>query len=143
MYTAVVLNETSRKRLLDEMPAEILSLQGFQMVTEAGEPLVHHVTVNLGDFDYDLNPLDLLGQSIDFVVDSFAFDNKVAAFGVRCSESDSSVFGEPSVRSMNLKPHITIAVNVENKGKPFLSNKLTEWVEMVPVSVSGELVVLD
>ena len=34
-------------------------------------------------------------------------------------------------------PHITIAVNVAGGGKPAMSNNITDWQPMNPVSLKG------
>ena len=56
-----------------------------------------------------------------------AEDDKVKAVGV---ESD--------IPSKNAQKHITVAVNFGNGGKPFLSNKLTNWVPLEnPIKLQG------
>lgn len=39
--------------------------------------------------------------------------------------------------SKNKIPHITIAVNVAGGGKPVMSNNITDWQPMNPVSLKG------
>jgi len=126
MYTAVVLDEKSRKNLLNVFADEIRALQGFQIKTAQGDSLVHHVTVNMGDFDESLNDKSLLGQEVVMNVVSFAKDERVAAFGVEfLRRNNKSVFGTPSINTINNIPHITAAI--KEGGKPFYSNKLTNW----------------
>jgi hypothetical protein len=128
-YTAVVLDEKSRSLLLETFVTEIASLEDdFQFKTERNEPLIHHVTVNLGCFDPILNE-NLLGQEITMEVISFAYDSKVAAFGIKTELSGygGSKFGSPSVYSVNQIPHITVAINPKENGSPYDSNKLKEW----------------
>jgi len=128
MYTAVVLNQESRRDLLDVFTDEIRALNGFQLQTAQGDPLIHHVTVNMGDFDSELNDKSLLGQEIVMNVISFAKDYRVAAFGVEfLRKNGKSVFGIPGVVTINEMPHITAAINLKEGGKPFYSNKLTDW----------------
>jgi len=55
------------------------------------------------------------GKKIHLNVVDYAMDDKVMAVGVK------------GYSSTNEKPHITIAVNRANGGKPYLSNKLTDW----------------
>jgi hypothetical protein len=40
--------------------------------------------------------------------------------------------------SKNKIPHITLAVNPEG-GKPFMSNKIEEWKDIVPFEITGEV----
>jgi len=45
------------------------------------------------------------------------------------------VIGYPSTNDI---PHITVAVNVAEGGKPFLSNKITDWKTLdSPIHLSG------
>ena len=103
-YSAVVLNNESRTKLI----------QVFQrMIPEGWEVIAHHMTINMGSIDEMYK--DLLGQDVNLNVISYAIDDKVMAVGVK---------GAPTVNNV---PHITIAVNRANGGKPYLSNKLTDW----------------
>ncbi len=141
MYTAIVLNDASRTNLLNRAGNLIANLgDGFQAITQQGESLTHHATLNMGNLDANLNDPALLNSEVKFVIDSFAYDDKVAAFGVK---SVGSTFGNPPVKTINAKPHVTAAINVSNGGKPFLSNKLTNWTPIAPVEVSGNLVVVN
>lgn len=129
MYTAVVLSPESVQLILETFCDEFRSLYGFKLQTVNGDPLIHHVTVNMGNFDSILNDKSLLGKEIVMEITTFAHDEKVAAFGVKTelSGNGGSKFGTPSVYSTNAIPHITVAINPTKGGKPFLSNKLTEW----------------
>lgn len=128
-YTGIVLDNKSRTKLLEEFHTEIAALEDdFQFKTSKNEPLIHHVTINLGDFDPALNE-NMLGKEITMEVISFAYDSKVAAFGIKTELSGygGSKFGSPSVYSVNQIPHITVAINPKENGSPYDSNKLKEW----------------
>lgn len=141
MYTAIVLNENSRSNLIAKFGDLITNLgNGFQTITAQGEPLIHHVTLNMGDFDDNLNISSLLNTEIKFIIDSFAYNDKVAAFGVK---SIGSTFGNPPVKTINAKPHVTAAINPTNGGKPFLSNQLNNWSPITPTEVIGNLIVVN
>lgn len=130
MYTAIVLSEESRLDLLKVFEAEIQALgKDFQLQTTNGDPLIHHVTLNMGGLDVVMNDKSLLGKEITMEVVSFASDYRVAAFGIKIDASGygGSKFGKPSVYSTNQIPHITIAINPKEGGKPFHSNDLQEW----------------
>ncbi len=125
-YTGVVLTESSRDKLLEHIKnhLEPLLRQGFSLQTKNGSPLAHHVTINLGNFDPSLNNINTLGQTVPILVNSWAFDEKVAAVGV-----------EIPLKSNNVKPHITIAISKE--GKPVYSNNLTNWMPISPIQIFG------
>lgn len=130
MYTAIVLSEESRLDLLKVFETEIQALgKDFQLHTAKNDPLIHHVTLNMGGLDVVMNEKSLLGKEITMEVVSFASDYRVAAFGVKADtiEASGSKFGKPSVYSTNNIPHITIAINPKEGGKPFHSNELKEW----------------
>ena len=42
--------------------------------------------------------------------------------------------------SKNKIPHVTMAVNIENGGKPVMSNDIKEWKALeTPIKLSGEV----
>jgi len=113
-YTAIVVDD----------PSVILSQ--FD-IPEGWEPIAHHVTLNMGPAK---NP-ELVGQSFQVTLNTLAQDDKVMAAGVQMP---------PNVPTINATPHITLAVNRANGGKPFLSNKLTNWQPISPITVNGTVV---
>jgi hypothetical protein len=58
-------------------------------------------------------------------VNGFGFNNQVIAVRV------SGYF------TTNKNPHITIAVNRANGGKPVMSNAIANWHDMAPFKISG------
>lgn len=118
MYTALVLDKQSKKKLLEKLTGRVPS---------DWEVIAHHMTINMGPITKGPANPDLLGTLGKLSVVSLASDEKVMAVGVR---SD--------VPSKNDKPHVTIAVNRAAGGKPFLSNKLTEWEPLMePFELTG------
>jgi len=104
LYSCVLFDEESHAKLVKVFTP---------MIPEGWEVLAHHMTINLGkidpEFEHDL------GKKVELSVIDYAMDDLVIAVGVR---------GYPS---KNTKPHVTLAVNRANGGKPFMSNKLTDW----------------
>jgi hypothetical protein len=83
-----------------------------------------HMTINLGAIDPAY--AKYLGMSVQISVDSIAIDDKVMAVGVN------------GFYSKNNHPHITIAVNRQNGGKPMMSNNLTDWTPLkIPLLLKG------
>ena len=103
-YSAIVLDQKSRSRLLERFKS---------MIPEDWEVLADHMTINLGEINPEYQKY--LGLPIQLSVKDIAMDDIVMAVGV-------TGFG-----STNAKPHITIAVNRREGGKPSMSNKLTDW----------------
>lgn len=107
-YSAVVIDDESRTKLI----------QVFQrMIPEDWEVIAHHMTIKMGALkDGSKEKQDMEdGTEIHLNVTDYAIDDKVMAVGVKGYES------------ANEKPHITIAVNRAEGGKPYLSTKLTDW----------------
>ncbi|RDJ35107.1 MAG: hypothetical protein DWQ19_09745 [Crenarchaeota archaeon] len=119
MYTALVLTEKSRQTLLK-------SFQG--LIPPTWEVIAHHMTINMGNAAS--GPLAQsefeVGQTAKLVVTHYAYDALVMAAGVECE-----------VPSANTRKHITLAVNRREGGKPFYSNKLTDWSYVSPIELEG------
>ena len=114
MYTALVLTHQDHTRLLSHFPAPA----GFQ-------PIAHHMTINMGGISS--GPCaNRLGEKAFVTVVAYAQDDKVCAVKV-----------ETNIPSTNKIKHITIGVNRKNGGKPFHSNNLTNWKEVVPFTLQG------
>jgi hypothetical protein len=107
MYTALVLDEESRQRLVKRFA---------HLIPPEWEIVAHHMTVNMGPITKGPAESALLEQDAELTVISVAADEKVMAVGV---SSD--------IPSKNTQKHITVAVNRNAGGKPFHSNKLETW----------------
>ena len=83
------------------------SMEGFELIA-------HHMTINMGSLKPDMKMR--VGESVELEVVSFAENDKVKAVGV-----------DTPVETVNRQPHVTVAVNREKGGKPYLSNKLEKW----------------
>lgn len=142
MYTAVVLDEPSRAKLLEVFvePLSILEAKGFQFQTASGSPLIHHVTLNMGAFDKRANPEREIGEEIAFALSFWGENERVVALGVTAcmySPVTGTTFGWPAVCSKNKQPHITVAINIAKGGKPVHSNELVQWTPIDSVQVHG------
>lgn len=107
-YSGVVLDDESRTKLIKVFG---------RMIPENYETIAHHMTIKLGALENGSKEKQDMedGIEIHLNVTDYAIDDKVMAVGVKGYEST------------NTKPHITIAVNRADGGKPFMSNKLTDW----------------
>jgi hypothetical protein len=96
------------------------------MIPEGFEIIAHHMTINLGELNPNL--IKYLGMPVRLTVNDFAVDDKVMAVGVSGFESQ------------NAKPHITLAVNRQEGGKPMMSNNLTNWQKLKrPLLLTGKV----
>ena len=116
-YSAVVLDEKSRSRLLERFSS---------MIPDGWETIAHHMTINMGEIDPEYQKF--LGLSVRLTVEDVAIDDKVMAVGVSGFDS------------RNAKAHITIAVNRQEGGKPMMSNNLTDWKKLQkPLLITGKI----
>lgn len=113
-YTALVLDNESHNKLVNAFK-----------VPDGWEVVAHHMTINMGT--PDKGPAEsLIDQEAPLTVVSLAKDELVMAVGV-----------DSPVPSNNQIKHITVAVNRADGGKPFLSNKLTNWQPTTPMTLKG------
>ena len=113
-YSAVVLDHESSELLLDTFNSEI---------PDGWKKYAHHMTISMGKAVEDEN---LLGSVQTLIVTQIGKSDMAVAVRVE---------GFPS---KNKIPHITLAVNPEG-GKPFMSNKIEEWEDIVPFEITGEV----
>lgn len=107
-YSGVVLDDKSRTKLIKVFE---------RMIPKDWEIIARHMTIKLGGLeDGSKEKQDMEDETeIHLNVTDYAIDDKVMAVGVKGYEST------------NAKAHITMAVNRAEGGKPFMSNKLTDW----------------
>jgi hypothetical protein len=118
-YSAVVLDNESRDFLIKRFSG---------IIPEGWEIIAHHMTINLGELKPDLfsefNSEKLLGLELELAIKKIGVSDKAIAV---------EVAGAPTVNKI---PHITLAVNRKEGGKPVMSNYITNWS---PVNVSERL----
>ena len=120
-YSAVVLDKKSRDMLLKVFG---------NMIPEGWEKIAHHMTIKMGALENgSQEQQDMIDEKMVMLdVVDYAIDNLVMAVGVKGYETT------------NEKPHVTIAVNRAEGGKPYLSNKLTDWKPLgFPLELTGKV----
>lgn len=112
LYSAVVLDEQSKNKLINSV-----------VIPDGWKIYSHHMTITFGCGVDDKNEL---GKRVYLKATDIGYDNLVMAV---------KVMGYPSNNDI---PHVTVAVNVIEGGKPVLSNNLTNWVPLdKPIYLSG------
>lgn len=114
LYSAVVLDTTSKNKLLDRFSEDIPT--GWVKIA-------HHMTIVFGK---GLEDKQELGKEVILKVVKVGFSDMAMAV---------QVDGYPS---KNKIPHITIAINPDG-GKPVLSNDITKWISIKPFFLSGKI----
>jgi hypothetical protein len=105
-YSAVVLNESSKKRLLNLFSG---------MIPEGWEKIAHHMTICLGELPENLK--DRIGEKVQLSVVGVGMSDKALAV---------KVDGFPSKNNI---PHVTVAIDRKNGAKPVDSNKIERWAD--------------
>jgi hypothetical protein len=126
-YTGVILDKVSQNwlcMLFNHFFLDHLMPIGFRRETVQGNPLAHHMTINLGQ----CRDRSLLGTEVKLVLDAWAIDERAMAVRVK----------DPVVHCDNETPHITLYVNPDKGGSPKHSNDLTNWIPLIfEAQVSG------
>lgn len=119
MYSAVILDEKSHDKLVK------WATEKFPIIkAERWEVVAHHMTIKMGELPSYLK--DDIDSTQVLEATGYAYNDKVIAVRV------SGYFTSNDI------PHVTIAVNRANGGKPVMSNKLTNWQPLVkPISLRG------
>ena len=114
LYSAVILDESSRQRVL-----RAVKLMGVE-IPEDWEVIVDHVTIAFAQkIPAQFTKMNqYLGGKLSFSAVSVGVDDKVIAVGVE------------GVESLNEKPHITVAIDRKAGARPVDSNKITNWMPL-------------
>ena len=119
LYSAVVLTEKSRSRLLETLAGNIPA--GWDV-------FAHHMTIVFGkELPPELKPL--LGGNVNLKATKIGMTNLVISVLVDVVEALKPVSNKPS--------HITIAVNTKEGGKPVMGGEITDWATMTPIILQG------
>lgn len=139
MYTASVLTLKSASYLKWVLRGSIGLPDGYEFMTPNGDPLPHHMTVNMGEIDTKLNPVAFMDHFVILTVDQIVHSPKVGAVAARVSAAKMRDTGE-EIKSTNKHPHITICL--APGVKPFASNKVFEAEDKIEHDLFGELIQL-
>ena len=134
MFIAAVLDPLGAGLLRWIAKAEELEGWGFQgwgfhFKTPLNDKIPHHMTVNLGAIDVDLNEEGILERRTKLHVDQIRISVELGACAARVIKAEVEMKEFPviywqNLNSINEHPHITICL--KEGVKPFISNKLFE-----------------
>lgn len=102
-YTAIVLDDSSRNELI----------QMFQNIPDGWEIVAHHMTID----PFKDNADERIGQKVIFQATDVGISDKAIAIKVVGYDRTTN----------NAFPHITVAINRNNGGKPKDSNVIQNW----------------
>jgi hypothetical protein len=117
-YSAVVLDEKSHTKLT------LLLEKHYPEEAKSWKSYCHHMTITMGELPQNLKK-DIDSEQT-LTVHSIGKSDKAIAAGVSGYTTKNSI------------PHITLAVNVNNGGKPVMSNQISEWNKLdTPITITG------
>ena len=120
-YTALVLWKESRDLLLDIIPR-------IAGTPKEWEEIAHHMTIQFGSPKLPEELEHTKEKNYELIATHFGYTDKVLAVRVE---------GFPSKNDV---PHVTVAVNRKEGGKPFMSNQIENWEELEePLSLYGKV----
>lgn len=127
MYTAIVLDENQRQKLLKQL------FNNYLYPPEGWVLKAHHITINMGSVDRKLNPsaLEILGSRCTATVKDVLHRRNYGIFAVGVDDLYCKDSRTP-INSINRHPHITIAH--DQNVKPSYVNSFSdmrEW-QIVP-----------
>lgn len=115
-YTGIILDAKSHADLIEKMKS---------FIPEGWKTYAHHMTISLGP----IKDKEELGKNINLVANEWAKDEKVIAVGVSGYQVKDG-----------RKPHVTVAINVQEGGKPKDSNSLSGWQPISsPIQLNGTI----
>lgn len=113
--------------LLDKVSQDKLKFLFSKIVPEGWKFICHHMTIDPFGICSDETKL---GKSYNLMATAYGISDKACAIKVVGYDGETK----------NEFPHITIAVNEKNEGKPKDSNKITKWIPLTQnIVVTGNL----
>ena len=120
-YSAVVLDDKSRTKLINSLKHKI---------PKDWEIIAHHMTIKMGELPKEMK--DTIGNEVNLTVTKIGFlTNMVLAVQVTGFDTLTGKV-----------PHITIAVNRAEGGKPVMSGDIDKWlnpsqINLTPINLTG------
>lgn len=115
-YTAIILDNASRTSLLSKFTKNIPA--GWDVIA-------HHMTIN----PFETNSDERIGKNVELFVTDIGLSKTAIAVKVRGYDRQTK----------NSFPHITLAINKTDGGKPKDSNEIKNWVPAENLSITGTI----
>jgi len=144
MYTAAVLTPISADLLKWIMRATLrLEDSGFEVKNSQGDPLPHHMTINMGPLDESLHDRSIIGCEVTLTFDSLVYNHGLGVCAAPINEATmlwtlgDGRYEPCPLKSKNAHPHITICIKPGSK--PQLSNQMLDAETPHPATVLTQL----
>ena len=103
LYSAVVIDKESKDKLMNALSSKL---------PEGWTVFAHHMTIVFGK---GLDDKSEIGKAVTLTATELGLSDKAMAVKVEGYHTNNKI------------PHITIAVNTDDGGKPFNSNQIKDW----------------
>jgi len=122
-YSCVLLNPESHQLLKNTYCNEL---------SEDWKIYCHHMTICMGELPPDLK--SRIGEEIEIETVKIGQDDKAFVVKVNPLDDELQTYYTPPKF-----PHVTLAVNTINNGKPFMSNKIGNWDAIENMKLYGRI----
>lgn len=117
-YASLILDDKSNSKLLSSVG---------HLIPDGWKVYAHHMTINFGKGLPDYLKDDL-GKTKQIIATAIGKSDKALAVKVEGYHSDNEI------------PHVTIAINVKEGGKPVMSNDIKDWQPLQShINLSGKI----
>lgn len=120
MYTAIVIDENSKKKILSVLK---------ELIPSDWKVICHHMTIDIKPFDNSIL------NGTQYKLNTTAH---MTAIELGISDKAMALKVISDVPSINKIKHITVAINSVN-AKPVDSNYITNWKEISPIEIVGTI----
>ena len=87
----------------------------------------HHLTISLGELPIEFK--GRIGDVVELKVTAIGQDDKAYAVKIEPLDEQLKTYYQLGAKSGPKFPHITMAINTFNGGKPVMSNNIQNWEE--------------
>jgi len=116
LYASVVLDKNSKSKLLETFG---------NVIPDNYKIFAHHMTIIFGGGLDKLGLEEDLNKEVVLTVTHLGISDMAIAVKVEGYDTTNKI------------SHITLAINVDNGGKPVMSNQIEEWNEVEPLTLTG------
>ena len=103
LYSAVVIDKESKNKLINALSSKL---------PEGWKVFAHHMTIVFGK---GLEDKSEIGKTVTLTATELGLSDKAMAVKVEGYHTNNKI------------PHVTVAVNTAEGGKPFNSNQIKDW----------------
>lgn len=128
LYISLDVKEEDKIKLISKFASEIPSVTWYPKFICSHMTMAFHTNMSEDILNF---AEENEGKEFPYSIEQIGISDKAIAFGIVAAD----------VPSMNLKKHITLAVNKLANGKPYDSNKITDWKTIPSINLIGKVVI--